>query len=341
MSEPAGDYVTLTIDAVEALTQEILEASNTSEANARSVTRSVVAAELDGIHSHGLARLPTYCEHARCGKIDGQASPAVEQVAPAALRADANDGFAHPAIDLGFSALIELAKTNGMAGLSVTNSYNCGVLGYHVETLASAGLVALGYTNAPASIAPAGGKKAVFGTNPVACAAPDGKGGVSFVIDQSSSVIARSEVMVHAASGKPIPEGWAYDSEGRPTTDPAAAMKGTMVPAGGYKGAGTALIVELMAAALSGATLSAKASSFGGNEGGSPRTGQFFIAINPGPFSGGNFEVRMADLVSEITGQQGARLPGSRRRDARAQITRDGVTFAKSLHEKLLEYRSR
>ena len=212
------------------------------------------------------------------------------------------------------------------------------MLGCHVEALASAGLVALGYTNAPASIAPAGGRKAVFGTNPVACAAPDGNGGAAFVIDQSSSVIARSEVMVHAASGEPIPEGWAYDAEGQPTTDPAAAMKGTMVPAGGYKGAGTALIVELMAAALSGATLSAQASSFGGNDGGSPRTGQFFIAIDPGPFSGGDFEARMVDLLAEITGQDGARLPGSRRQDARARIVRNGVTLGRALHEKLLGY---
>jgi (2R)-3-sulfolactate dehydrogenase (NADP+) len=340
MSAPTGETVTLTIAEVEALTQAVLMASNIAEANARSVTRSVVAAELDGIHSHGLARLPTYCEHALCGKIDGQATPTVIQAAPAALRADAKDGFAHPAIDLGFGRLATLAKSTGIAGLSVTNSYNCGVLGYHVEALASAGLVALAYTNAPASIAPAGGKKAVFGTNPVACAAPDGKGGAAFVIDQSSSVVARSEINVHAANGEPIPEGWAYDADGNPTTDPAAALQGTMVPAGGYKGAGMALMVELMAAALSGATLSAKASSFGGNEGGSPRTGHFFIAINPGPFSGGDFEARMADLLTEITGQNGVRLPGARRQDARARISRDGVTFAKALHIKLLGYRS-
>ncbi len=340
MSSTTGDTVTLTIGEVEALTQAVLVASNTSEANARSVTRSVVASELDGIHSHGLARLPTYCEHARCGKINGQAVPSVEQVAPAALRADARDGFAHPAIDIGFAELIPLAKSVGIAGLSITNSYNCGVLGYHVEALAAAGLVGLGYTNAPASIAPAGGKKAVFGTNPMACAAPDGKGGAAFVIDQSSSVVARSEVMVHAASGEPIPEGWALDADGKATTDPAAAMKGTMVPAGGYKGAGAALLVETMAAALSGATLSAKASSFGGNEGGSPRTGQFFIAIDPGPFSGNGFSERMAALAAEIIGQEGARLPGSRRQSARDRISRDGVSFARALHEKLLGYRT-
>ena len=127
MSGSTGDTVTLTIDEVETLTQAVLVASNTSEANARSVTRSVVASELDGIHSHGLARLPTYCEHAKCGKIDGHATPPVEQVAPAALRADARDGIAHPAIHLGFAELTALAKSTGIAGLAVTNSYNCGV----------------------------------------------------------------------------------------------------------------------------------------------------------------------------------------------------------------------
>lgn len=338
MEKRSGNTVTLSIEEVGTLTQTVLEASNTSKSNARSVTRSVVASELDGIHSHGLARLPTYCEHAACAKVNGHAHPTVKQVTPAGLRADAQDGFAHPAIDLGFSRLLPLAKSNGIAGLSVTNSYNCGVLGYHVEALAREGLIGLAYTNAPASIAPTGGRGAVFGTNPVACAAPDGVGGAAFVIDQSSSVVARSEILVHAANGEAIPEGWAYDENGQPTTDSASALKGTMVPAGGYKGAGTALMVELMAAALSGATLSTNASSFGGNEGGPPRTGQFFIALDPGPFSGALFADRLSDLVREIDRQDGARLPGARRREARRNVQRDGVTFTKVLHEKLLGY---
>ncbi len=338
MSAAADSKITLTIDEVENLTSSVLVACNTDIANAGSVTRSVVAAELDGIHSHGLARLPTYCEHARCGKIDGHARPSVEQVGPAAVRVDARDGFAHPAIDLGLPRLIECAGGSGLAGLAITNSYNCGVLGYHVEALAAVGLVGLGYTNAPASIAPAGGRTAVFGTNPVACAAPDGNGGAAFVIDQSSSVVAKSEVLVHAANDEPIPDDWAFDSDGRPTRDPAAALRGTMAPAGGYKGAGTALMVELMAAVLTGATLSADASSFGDNTGGPPRTGHFFIAIDPLIFSGGAYATRLSKLVDRIVGQDGARLPGSRRRKARARIRRDGVTVSASLYDKLKAY---
>ncbi len=338
MSQNSAAKVTLSIAEAQSLTETALIASNTSKANALSVADSVVAAELDGIHSHGLARLPTYCEHARCGKIDGYASATLEQVAPAALRVDACDGFAHPAIDKGFEKFFNLALKKGIAGLSITNSYNCGVLGYHVEKIASSGLIGLGYTNAPSSIAPYGGNKPVFGTNPVACAAPDNRGGAIFVIDQSSSVIARSEIMLHAANNEIIPEGWAYDAEGEPTTDPEAALKGSMVPAGGYKGAGIALMVELMAAVLSGATLSSRATSFGGNEGGSPRTGQFFIAISPRAFSGDMYESKMKDLVFQITGQEAARLPGARRNQSRTLIKKTGITFAKSLHEKLLTY---
>lgn len=338
MSAPKGETVTLSIGDVEDLTRRALIASDTGDANANSVTRSVVASELDGIHSHGLARLPTYCEHARCGKIDGNAVPAVEKSAGSALRADARDGFAHPAIDLGFADLVPLAMENGIAALAVTNSYNCGVLGYHVEALARHGLVALGFTNAPASIAPWGGTKPVFGTNPIACAVPDGKGGADLVIDQSSSVVAKSELIVHAANDEPIPEGWALDADGNPTTDPREGLKGTMVPSGEYKGAGIALLVEIMAACVPGATLGINATSFADNNGHSPRTGQFFIAINPGAFGGDGFRTNMDGLLAAMTSEPGPRVPGRRRIEARDRIARDGVTFAKALHEKLEGY---
>lgn len=330
--------VTLSLADVDDLTQRALIASKTSEANARSVTASVVASEAEGIHSHGLARLPTYCEHARCGKIDGHATPTAEQAGAAVIRVDACDGFAHPAIDLGFETFLPLAREAGIAAMPVTNSYNCGVVGYHVERIAEAGLVALAFVNAPASIAPWGGTKAVFGTNPVACAVPrDGQ--LPLVIDQSSSVVAKSEVIVHAQKEEPIPEGWALDRHGNPTTDPKVALDGgTMVPAGAYKGAGIALIVEIMAAALTGATLSLDASSFADNSGGPPRTGQLFIAMNPTVLGGEGFGARVGALFGAITGQEGARLPGDRRLAARERTAKEGITIRKALHERLLGY---
>ena len=328
---------TLSLQEVEDLTLRALQSSGANEANARSVAASIVDSEAEGIHSHGLARLPTYCEHLRCGKIDGKASPSYQKTADAAIMVDAHDGFAHPAIDLGLKVVVPMAEETGIAAMAVTNSYNCGVCGYHVRRIAEAGKLALGFVNAPASIAPWGGRIPVFGTNPISCGVPRAEG-PPLVIDQSSSVIAKSEVAVHAQRGEPIPEGWALDAEGRPTTDPQAALAGSMVPSGAYKGAGIALIVEVMAALVTGANLSIEASSFADNHGGPPGTGQFFIVIDPDLFAGPDFLVRVEILLHAIASQDGSRLPGAKRQGTREQTAAIGVTLPDALHQRLLGY---
>lgn len=329
--------IQLSLQEVHDLALRALVACGTDRDNAESVATSVAASEADGIHSHGLARLPTYCEHARCGKIDGKAKAVVETVAAGGIRVDACDGFAHPAIDLGLEHLIPLARDQGIAAMAVTRSYNCGVCGYHVERIARRGLVAIGYVNAPASIAPWGGSDPVFGTNPVSFAAPR-KSRAPLVLDQSSSVVAKSEIVVHKQRDEPIPEGWALDADGNSTTDPAAALAGSMVPMGGYKGSGIALMVEIMAAALTGSSLALDASSFADNEGGSPRTGQFFIALDPQRFSDGAFDDRLERLLDAIEAQDGTRLPGSGRVAARERTERDGIEIPEALHEKIRGY---
>lgn len=341
MSTPGntpGATVRLTLAEVEDLTFRALAASGLGPVQNRAVTASVVDAEAEGVHSHGLARLPTYCEHARCGKIDGRAEPTLTRPAPGLVRVDAADGFAHPAIDLGLPALIEAAARQGVAAMAVTRSYNCGVVGYHVRRIAEAGFLALGFVNAPASIAPVGGTVPVFGTNPIALAVPRAEGG-PLVLDQSSSVVAKSEIVVHRQRGEAIPLGWALDRDGQPTTDPAAALDGgTMVPAGGHKGAGLAFLVEIMAAWMTGASLSVDASSFADNAGGPPRTGQFFLAVAPGPIAGEAAEARLARLLTAIADQPGARLPGTRRAAARARTLAEGVVIPAALHGRLLVY---
>ena len=248
---------------------------------------------------------------------------------------DADCGFAHPAIDIGFDELRPLAKALGCAALTVRNSYNCGVLGYHVERLSEDGLVAIGFTNAPASIAPAGGQKPVVGTNPVALAVPGVSGQAAFVLDQSASVVAKSEIMTRAREGRSIPEGWALDAEGQATTDPEQALKGSMTPSGGYKGFGIGLLVEVMAAALSGATLGIHASPFSGTQGGPPRTGQCFLALSPDAFSSGTFDDRIQAITQAIATQGEARLPGSRRLAHRQRSESDGVSVDQSLVDKI------
>lgn len=326
----------ISTEELHALVQRALMASGTDEHAAVTMADAAVAAEASGVASHGLAYVPTYCEHVRIGKVDGRAVPTVERVRPALLVADAGSGFAHPAIRLGFDQLIPLAREMGVAALAVHHSYNCGVLGLHTETLARAGLLGIGCTNAPASIAPIGGSRPVIGTNPIAIAVPDGAGGVAFSIDQSASVVAKSEVMKHAREGRPIPEGWALDPDGRPTTDAALGLKGSMAPSGGHKGVGIGLLVEVLAAAATGATLGIDASPFSGPAGGPPRTGQFFLALDAQASSGGAFAERVQRLVEALAGSEGGRLPGARKAEARRRTLSAGtVEVDATLYERV------
>jgi len=330
----AADPVRTTAADIETLAHRALTRAGASEVAAASLAKAIAAAEREGLASHGLGYLATYCEHLGCGKVIGGAVPNVATPAPGVVVVDAGSGFAHPAIDAGFAKLIPMAKSQGIAQLAIRNSYNCGVLGYHTERLAAAGLVGLGFTNAPASIAPAGGTKPVLGTNPWSLAVPDGQGGAAIAIDQSASVVAKSEVIKRSRSGEAIPLGWALGPDGQPTTDAAAGLKGTMVPAGGYKGVGSALLVEVMAACLSGATLGMHASPFSGPVGGPPRTGQGFIAINPEISSGGAFAERITALLTAFGAEPKARVPGAGRRAARAKSDTQGILVDRAIHEK-------
>ncbi|EDZ48731.1 Ldh family oxidoreductase [Leisingera daeponensis] len=319
---------TLTLAEIEDLSFRALVAAGTSEANARPLAAATAATEADGVASHGLAYIPIYAEHVQCGKVDGNATPVLTRPRPGVISVDAATGFAHPAIDAGFEALIPAAREQGIAVLAIRNSYNCGVLGYHTARLARAGLVGLGFTNAPASIAPSGGSKPVVGTNPFSVAVPGEDGEPELLIDQSASTIAKSEVMKHAREGREIPLGWALDADGTPTTDPDAGLKGSMAPSGGYKGVGVALLTEIMAAALTGATLGINASPFSGTAGGPPKTGQMFIAIDPAATSNDTFRAGMVGIVGAVRAQPGAHLPGDGRRGKRIKARDQGVAVS-------------
>lgn len=327
--------LSLTLDQIEQLAKDALMGAGASEINAASVARSTWRAERDGVRSHGLLYVPIYAEHVKGGRVDGQAVPSVEQPKPSAIRVDAKSGFAHPAIDAGFDAMVDAARNQGVGVMTVHHSYNCGVLGHHADRIAEQGLLGLCFTNAPASIAPTGGKKPVIGTNPFALGVPaDSNGNVAFVIDQSASAIAKSEIMLRNREGEAIEPGWALDVDGNPTTDAAAALKGSMVPSGGAKGFGAGLMVEIFAAALSGAVLGKDATPFSGPVGGPPNTGQCFIAFDTDTFSGGAFSDKVAGLVEALTEQEGTRLPGSRRAGAR-QRTAQGVQVDEGLIERI------
>ena len=306
----------LTPDAALTLVRETLVRSNTSDTNAGHVADALVAAELVGQSGHGLRRMPSYAGQALSGKVDGHANPTLGRTRPGVISIDAANGFAYPAIALAEEALPPIVRDQGVAIAGIRRSHHAGVTGLVVERLAEQGLVALMLVNSPPAMAPWGGTTALLGTNPVAFAVPTASEPI--VIDLSLSEVARGKVMAAKQKGEPIPEGWAFDSEGNPTTDPDAALSGTMAPAGGAKGAVLALMVELLAAGLTGANYASDASSFFETGGTPPGTGQFLLSIDPDAVAVGGVE-RFAALADAIEADPGARLPGRRRRELAAE----------------------
>ena len=314
----------MTAGEAEALVAGALVRCRTSERNARSVARALVRAEAIGLKGHGLSRVASYAAQAKNGKIDGYATPAMTRPKPAVVAIDAANGFAYPALDAAAGTLPEVARAQGVAVAAIRRSHHCGAAGLPVEALAEAGLVALLFANTPAAMAPWGGRTAVFGTNPIAFACPR-PGREPIVVDLSLSKVARGNIVAARQQGTAIPEGWAMDAEGRPTTDPDSALKGTMVPLGDAKGTALALMVELLAAGLTGSNYAAHASSFLDDKGGPPGTGQLIVAFDPESIGGAGALDRFEALAQAIDEQPGVRLPGGRRTALWRQALEQGI----------------
>lgn len=329
------DTVRLSLGDAEALCAAALEASGASAASALATARALVAAEADGQGGHGLSRVPSYALHVRCGKVDGRVVPRVERVATAALRVDAGHGLAYPAIDAALVALAPLARQCGIAVAALHHSHHFGQAGAHAERLAVEGLVALVLGNTPKAMAAWGGRRPMLGTNPLAFAAPLPGGRPPLVVDLALSVAARGRIVAAQKSGSAIPEGWALDAAGQPTTDPGVALAGTLLPIGGPKGAALALMVEVLAAALTGSSWAWEASSFFDDRGGPPGVGQLLIAIDARALSGGAYIDRMGALLEMIAADPGVRLPGERRLALRARAVHEGISVPRALHDEI------
>ncbi len=315
---------TLSLAEAEALVAEALGRARVGPAQAASVARALVAAEAAGQGGHGLRRVAAYAAQARSGKVDGFAVPEAEEARAALLRIDARHGFAFPALDLACARLPAMAAEAGLAAAAIRRSHHAGVLALTALRLVDAGLVALMMANTPAAMAPWGGRRALLGTNPIAFAAPLPEG-EPIVIDLSLSKVARGRVMAARQKGEPIPEGWALDAEGRPTTDPAEALAGSMLPAGEAKGAALALMVEMMAAGLTGANYAHQASSLFDADGPPPGLGQWILAVDPAAMGGDGAAGRLGLLAAEIAADPGSRLPGRRGSALRREAAERGI----------------
>lgn len=306
-----------------------LLAAGTTEPDAAVVAEGLVLAEADGQAGHGLSRLRSYCEQVAAGKVNPRPARRLDWTRPGALRVDADRGLAVPAIREGIDAGLTRVGAQGVVGVAVANSHHSGVAGHHVERAARAGAVCLSLSNTPAAIAPWGGTTPLFGTNPVAVGIPTGA--EPLVVDLSMSKVARGKVMAAAQRGEAIPEGWAVDAEGRPTTDARAALAGSMLPMGDAKGAALVLAIELLATAFTGANMGFEASSFLDAEGPAPRTGQLFLLLDPAAFGGEAFTARVQVLLDAVLAQPGTRIPGAGRAAQRERARQEGVAVAPAM----------
>ena len=322
---------TIRADELERLMTAALARSGATEAMASATARALAAADMEGLASHGASRIPQYCGHLRNGRANGKAVPVVARESKAACLVDARGGLAFEACGLAVREATRRAHDFGVAFVSVTNSNHFGVAAYHLEPLAEAGLVGLAFGNSPAAMPAWGGRRPLFGTNPVAAVFPR-RSAPPLVIDVSLSAVARGKIMVAAREGRAIPEGWAVDKEGRATTDPKAALEGSMLPAGGVKGAMLALIVELLACALSGAAFGFESDSFFTDAGKPTRIGQGFLAVDPAALAGRDvFLDRVETLVAAMLDEPAVRLPGARRLELRAKARESGVAIPDEL----------
>jgi len=313
----------LTVTEAESLVVGALQRSGAGADIAASVARALVAAETASQGGHGLRRVLAYSAQARAGKVDGHAVPVATRPTPAVLRIDAANGYAYPAFDLTVDLLPAIVRQQGIAIAVIHRSHHAGVMALTVERFADLGLVAMMFANAPAAMAPWGGRKPLYGTNPIAFAAPV-EGEDPVVIDLALSKVARGKVMAAVQKGEPIPGDWAFDADGNPTTDAVAAMSGTMAPLGDAKGAALAMMVEILAAGIGGANYAFEASSLFDDQGPPVALGQTIIAIDPVATGGISVSARLRLLADEIGAQEGVRIPGRRGRSLRRQAIETG-----------------
>ena len=306
----------VTLDDIEQVTHRALIAHGAKQAPAAEVARAVRRAEAMGNVICGLYYLESYCLQLLSGRVKGDAEPIISQPRPASVLANACYGFAQPAFAQALPIAVTAAREQGLAMLAVRHAHTCTSLGYFTEQIAAHGLIGLGFTNASPIVAPPGGTKAAIGTNPIALSVP-GSGAdtpLRLHFDFSTSAVALGKITMAKAAGEPIPEGWAIDAQGNPTTDPEAALGGSLVSAGGYKGWGFGLLAELLAAGVAGGVNSLDVKALKAPEGAPHDLGQCYLLLDPGTF-GDHFDERFARLAEAVNEQPNARLPGAVREE--------------------------
>ncbi|NBK41945.1 Ldh family oxidoreductase [Pseudomonas soli] len=326
MSSPStGPVVRVPFSELQALLQAIFARHGCSAAVAAVLADNCASAQRDGAHSHGVFRIPGYVSTLASGWVDGRAEPQVTDLAPAYVQVDAKGGFAQPALAAARALLVAKARTAGIAVLAIHNSHHFAALWPDVEPFADEGLVALSVVNSMTCVVPHGARKPLFGTNPIAFAAPCA-GHDPIVFDMATSAMAHGDVQIAARAGEQLPSGMGVDAAGQPTTDPKAILEGgALLPFGGHKGSALSMMVELLAAALTGGHFSWEFDWSGHPGAKTPWTGQLLIVIDPAKAQGQRFAQRSRELVEQMQEAGLTRMPGERRYREREVALREGV----------------
>ncbi len=324
-----ANSIKVSLDEIKKLVTDVFLKQGCNENNASALANTITKAEEDGSSSHGLFRVPGYVASLQSGKVNGTASPKLEKTTPVILTCDADNGFASTAHEFALPILANAAKTNGVAVLSIKGCYHFAALWPETEYLAKQNLVGFACTAFKPSVAPAGAKKAFFGTNPISMAWPR-NGQDPVVFDMATATMAKGEVMIAARDGHSLPDGVGLDENGEPSNDPKEILKGVLLPFGGYKGSAISLMVELFAAGLIGDVFSYEAQENDNNDGGPPSGGEFIMAFNPQIIAGPKWEEHCGNFFQKLTSIDGVRLPGSRRHE-----NRSGDNY-RSINEELL-----
>ena len=334
-----NDLPLVALSELTTLAASALRRAGACDAMAAATAAALVDADASGIPTHGVARLPLYCAHLRAGRASGTARPTLLHTHAGCCLIDAGGGLAYEAIALAGQQAVERARTHGIAFAGVTNSHHAGAMGYHLLPIAASGMVGLGFSNSPAAIYAWGGKRALFGTNPVAACFPR-RDDPPLVIDLSLAEVVRGKIMLYADQGKPIPLGWALDRDGNPTTDPKAALTGSLAPIGGAKGAMLALAVELICCALTGAAFGFENDSYF-EPGGNPRIGHALVAIDPAAVVGRDtYLARIETLIEAMLTDDAVRLPGARRHASAVKARSEGASIPAALYAQIVQLAS-
>ncbi len=305
--------ISLSLDEIFDLAKKTLLANGCDDETASILSDLIMKAERDGSLSHGLFRLPAYVTGLKSGKINGKGKPEVKKITPSVIKVLGNNCLAPVVLNKGIPELVKAAKENGVAVLAINNSHHMAAMWPETEMIAEQGLVAFACTSYKPAVAPAGATKPLFGTNPISFAWPR-PGKTPVVYDMATASMAMGEVQVAKREGHKVPLGTGLTKDGKDTTDPGEiADGGVLLPFGGYKGSGIAMMVELLAGALVGDNFSYETAAKDNNDGGPPSGGEFILAISPDNLSENDWNKHSNEFFDKMTSMEGVRLPGERR----------------------------